>query len=164
VKKLYLLRHAKSSWDDQSLDDFERPLNKRGEKAAPVIGQEMKERGLAPDLIVCSPAMRTRQTAELALKSANISTEVKFEEDLYLASEKRLRSIVSSLDDKLGSVLLIGHNPGLEQLVGSLSGHHKEMKTAALAAISLEIDSWKKVAQGSGRLEYLVTAKELSED
>src|SRR5271154_5359778 len=112
MKTVYLLRHAKSSWDDTSLPDFERPLNKRGEKSAPVVGEEMKKRGVKPDLVICSPAKRTKQTAKLALKEAKIDSEILYDERVYLATDSQLLSLLKELNDKVRSVLLIGHNPG----------------------------------------------------
>lgn len=164
MKTLYLLRHAKSSWDDQSLADFDRPLNKRGENSAPVMGQLMRERKIRPDLIICSPAKRTRQTAKLALKRAKTEAEVLFDERAYMSSKSNLCRILTELDDAVESVLLIGHNPGLDDLLGSLTGEFQHMVTAALAKISLEIKSWKELKDGKGELNWMVKPRDFLEE
>src|SRR5262249_26991907 len=112
MKVLYLLRHAKSNWDDPDVDDFDRVLNNRGEKAAPLMGEQIRRRDVRPDLILCSPAKRAEQTAALALESAEIETEPLFDERIYLASASTLLSILSERAEKVDSVMLIGHNPG----------------------------------------------------
>lgn len=161
VKVLYLFRHAKSSWDDPYLDDFARPLSKRGQKSAPLMGQVMKERGVRPEVILCSPARRTEQTAALALKSARIKADPVFDSRVYLASAATLLNILAELDDDLNSVLLIGHNPGMSDLLELLTGVTDQFPTAALAAISLNTERWPELKQRCGRLEWILRPKEL---
>ena len=114
---LYLLRHAKSSWDDAGLADFDRPLNERGRSTAPFIGQVMKRDGLVPDLILSSPANRARETAQLVRKAADLTAEVELDEKIYEASPQTLRQIVASIGEGIQSVMIVGHNPGMEGLV-----------------------------------------------
>ena len=122
MKKLLLLRHAKSSWQDASLTDFERPLNKRGLRAAPVIGKFMKERGLRPSLVLASPAQRARDTAKLALEAGGIETLLRYEARIYEADVPTLIEVIRQIEETFDEVMLVGHNPGFEELLGFLTG------------------------------------------
>lgn len=161
MKTLLLLRHAKSSWDDPGQSDFERPLNERGLKAAPLMGRFLRKKNLRPDLIVSSPAERASQTTSLVLEAMGLRTEPKFDERIYEASSRHLFEVISQFSEDANSALLIGHNPGLEELLGLLTSEARRMPTAALALITLEIDLWREVRSGVGRLEWLVKPKEL---
>jgi phosphohistidine phosphatase len=162
MKKLLLLRHAKSSWEDTTLPDFERPLNERGRRAAPLIGEFMRERQLRPELVICSPAKRTRETIALVLAASRLETETRYDERIYEATLPRLLEVVSQIADDRTEVLLVGHNPGFENLLERLTGESERMPTAALARITLDADKWTEAAAKGGRLEWLVTAKELA--
>jgi len=161
MKKLLLLRHAKSSWDDTGLADFERPLNDRGRRAAPLVGRFMRERELRPDLVLCSPAERTRQTVALVLEAAGLSAPVRFDERIYDATVGRLVEVVSQAGEGAGEILLVGHNPGMEELLELLTGETRRMPTAALARIHLDTDDWAELGAHTGRLEWHVKPKEL---
>ncbi len=161
MKDLLLLRHAKSSWDDKSLDDYDRPLNGRGERAAPQIGMIMRERQVVPDIVLCSPAKRTRQTARLALGAAQGDAEIIFDDRIYLAAGFTLMEVLSQLSRQCQVALLIGHNPGLEDLLESLTGSSYQMPTAALAFVRLEVKSWNNLCLGSGELLWLVKPKDI---
>jgi phosphohistidine phosphatase len=161
MKTLLLLRHAKSSWKDASVRDFDRPLNQRGLKAAPSIGSLIRKRKLQPDLVLSSPAERARQTTQLVLEAASLKTELRYDERIYEASVARLLEIVSQIDDEANLVMLVGHNPGFEELLAALTGESLSLPTAALACIELDIEKWNKVRAGAGRLEWLVKPKEL---
>ena len=137
MKILYVLRHAKSSWDNESLSDFERPLNDRGERTAPFVGQVMAERSYVPATIVSSPAKRAASTAEMAKGSAGFDTEIRYDDRIYEASPNTLRQVVSELDDAIDSAMIVGHNPGMEGFVRYLTGEMEPMPTAALAVIEL---------------------------
>lgn len=162
MKKLLLLRHAKSSWADATLTDFERPLNERGRLAAPLVGKFMRERQLNPDLVISSPAKRTRETIALVMEAAHIETELRYDERIYEASVGNLLEVVSQIEDDKREVLLVGHNPGFENLLESLTGESERMPTAALARIILNAEKWDETAAKGGRLEWLVKAKELA--
>ncbi|HEX8473826.1 MAG TPA: histidine phosphatase family protein [Pyrinomonadaceae bacterium] len=162
MKTLYLLRHAKSSWSDASLSDFERPLNERGQKAAPLIGELMRERVLKFDVVLCSPAVRARETARLALEAAEIDAEVHFEPRIYEASVGELVEIVSEIDESVGAALLVGHNNALENLLAHLTGDARHMATATLARISLPLERWSEVHGARGTLDWFVRAKDLA--
>ncbi|HMQ03196.1 MAG TPA: histidine phosphatase family protein [Pyrinomonadaceae bacterium] len=160
MKHLYLMRHAKSSWDDPSLADFDRPLNPRGLAAAPFIGEVLAGRGIVVDLILSSPARRARHTAELVRKSSGFACPLRFDERIYEASQRTLAAVVSELFDPIESALLIGHNPGFEGLLEYLSGNSSSMPTAAVAYIVLDVEKWAKISPSSGKLEWLITPKE----
>jgi phosphohistidine phosphatase len=161
MKTLLLLRHAKSSWKDTEARDFDRPLNQRGLKAAPAIGRLIRKRKLEPDLVLSSPAERARQTTQLVLEAASLKTELRYDERIYEASVARLFEIVSQIDDEANVVMLVGHNPGLEELQEALTGEARSFPTAALACIELNVEKWNKVRAGGGHLEWLAKPKEL---
>jgi phosphohistidine phosphatase len=163
-RTLYLLRHAKSSWKDTSLRDFDRPLKGRGRDAAKQIGKRLGDEKLQPEFVVCSPAARTRETADVVLKHAHLKVDVTFEERIYEASLRDLLQVVADIPDDKQVAMMIGHNPGFEELVSFLSGEHRRMPTCALAKIRLDVASWKDVRAGEGTLEWFITPKELTED
>ncbi len=161
MKTLFILRHAKSSWDNQALSDFERPLNERGLEAAPLIGETMKANQFQPATIISSPARRAKQTAEIIREIAGVESEIKFDERIYEASPARLLEVVSEQNEKTESVLLVGHNPGLERLVKFLTGELQPMPTAALAVVDLETNRWSEVSSSKGSLRTLIRPKEV---
>ena len=164
MKTLYLLRHAKSSWKDAHLQDFDRPLNGRGREAAPLVGRFLRKRKLRVDLILSSPAARARQTATLVRESAGLSAELLFDERIYEADSARLLEVVTRAGETADALMLVGHNPGMEELLRLLTGEERQMRTATLACVALEVEKWSKVQEGAGRLEWLVRPKELAEE
>ena len=161
---LYLLRHAKSSWKDPEQRDFDRPLNGRGREAAPLVGRLIRKRKLRVDLLLSSPAARARQTAALVKESAGLSAELLFDERVYEADAARLLEVVTQSAEPAEALMLVGHNPGLEELLTFLTGEERNMPTAALACVALDVEKWGKVRAQAGRLEWLVRPKELAED
>ena len=161
MKTLLLLRHAKSSWGDHSLPDFERPLNDRGKRDAPRMGKALKESGPIPDLIISSPATRAKETIEAFVKSAKLDLKVKYDESIYGALSAELMELVRRLPDVNSSVLLVGHNPGFEELAGRLTGTSQHMTTAALVCIEFKADRWEDVEDGQGKLVWMLTPKQL---
>jgi phosphohistidine phosphatase len=161
MKTLFLLRHAKSSWKDQDLADFERPLNDRGRKAAELIGNFIAKQNVTIDLVISSPAVRARQTIELVLQAAKRSPELRFDQRVYEASPTRLLEITSQIEDDRKSVLLVGHNPGMEELLALLVGVEMHMPTASLAKVVLGSKKWDKILAEKGVLESFVRAREL---
>jgi phosphohistidine phosphatase len=149
MKTLLLLRHAKSSWKDADLDDHDRPLNKRGKRDAPRMGQLLAEEKLLPELIVCSTARRARKTAEHVIHASGYRGETRMTADLYDATGSQLRQFVESLPDAASRVLLIGHNPGLEELLEGLIGQYVPLSTAALAHVELQGQTWHDLAADS---------------
>lgn len=161
MKALYLLRHAKSSWENSGLDDFDRPLNDRGLKTAPLMGETMRERDFLPEIIVSSPAKRAKQTAELIKDSAQIEGEIVFDARIYAASTSELLLVVSELNDENECAMMVGHNPGFENLVRVLSGKFETMPTATLAVLELEIEKWNEITPGCCNLIEVLRPKEL---
>lgn len=155
------MRHAKSSWDNPAWSDFERPLNERGLKAAPLMGGVMKKNNFNPALILSSPAKRAAQTATLVKEAANIKSEIRFDERIYEASLTRLLEIIIEQDNKIKSLMMFGHNPGFEALVRHLTGKLEPMPTAALAVIDLEISKWSELHSSPGKLRMLIRPKEI---
>ncbi len=147
MKKLYLLRHAKSSWNDPSLDDFDRPLNKRGKKDAPFMGNILTEMKIELDLILTSPSKRTLSTAKIILEKLNLSIKyLKEEEKIYLASENELLEIARNLDNEFIRVMIVGHNPGLTDLSNFLSKQKIDnIPTCGIVGLKAKINSWKEI-------------------
>ena len=133
MKTLFLLRHAKSDWNDSSLRDFDRPLAARGERDAPRIGKALRKRGPLPDLIISSPAARAKATIEAVTKAAKLNLEIRFDEAVYGASSPELISLIRGLPDKNSCLLLVGHNPGFEDLIGRLSVSRTSREASSLA-------------------------------
>jgi phosphohistidine phosphatase len=160
MKTLYILRHAKSSWSQPDLADFDRPLNERGNEAAPFMGELMATRGYHPSIIISSPAARARRTADLVKASGGLEADLLFDDRIYEASPQSLRQVVSELDDRHSSAMLVGHNPGMEGFIRYLSGDVEAMPTAALAILTLNIDSWKSVNDSCGTLQAVHRPKD----
>jgi phosphohistidine phosphatase len=159
-RHLYLLRHAKSSWDDATLDDRERPLGGRGRKAARLISQRLRNDGVSPELVLCSPARRTQET----LERVDPTGERVIEDGLYTATAGSLIERLNRVPDEVNSVMLIGHNPALQQLVLALSGPNDAVEakfpTGALATLELDC-SWSELEPGRARLTGLLRPKDL---
>jgi len=160
MKTLLILRHAKSSWSDPGLADFDRPLNERGLRTAPFMGSLIISKGHAPSIILSSPATRARQTAELARSGADLSAEIVYDERIYEANPLALTQVVSELDDSINSAMVVGHNPGMEGFVRHLTGENEAMPTTALAVVKLGIDSWKAINSGCGKLSAIYRPKD----
>ena len=159
MKTLLVLRHAKSSWDDPALGDHERPLNKRGRRDAPRMGELVREYGLIPDVVISSDAVRARRTAE----AASFTGEIRLDSHLYLAGPADILSLLQRVRENAQTVMIVGHNPGLEQLVEQLTGEPQDLPTAALAQIGLPIDQWRDLKRSTrGTLVGLWRPKELT--
>lgn len=162
MKTLLLLRHAKSSRDDPGLLDFDRPLATRGRQDAPTIGKALKKREPLPDLIIASLAVRAKETIEAVIEAAKLDIQPQFDESIYGASSDELLALVHHLPKNSSCVLLVGHNPGFEELVGRLTGAYEPMPTAALASIAFQVDDWADVQDKAGKLAWLLTPKQLT--
>lgn len=169
MKSLTLLRHAKSGWDDPVSRDFDRPLNPRGRRAARTVGREMKAQGLAFDRVLASPARRVIETLEeVAATYGPLRPE--FDQRLYLASTATLLEILHAAPDEAERLLVVGHNPGLEELALCLSRHDEaghrgkvEVKypTGTIAEIALPVERWAQVKEGIGRIERFIRPRDL---
>lgn len=154
MRTLTLIRHAKSSWKDSTLNDFDRPLNKRGTHDAPLMGRLLHQQGIAFDLLVTSPALRALTTARLIAEALGYpERNLNIQPELYDADIKQLLAVIHRLPDQASAVGLVAHNPGLTGLCNYLSGENIEnLPTCALASISFDLDSWEAVWRDSGRL------------
>ena len=152
MKKLYLIRHAKSSWKDLSLDDYQRPLNKRGKRDAPFMGELLKKKGISPDLILASPALRAKITAETIAEKLNASEKLMFNEDIYEASSSTLKSIITQVDDNCSTLFLVGHNPGLNMLAEYFVEFDRNIPTSGILEIEFECARWRDVSAANATL------------
>ena len=162
MKTLLIMRHAKSSWDESGLHDHDRPLNKRGKVNAPRMGRLLRELDMVPDLIMTSSARRARDTAEAVADQSGYEGEAKVVEDLYAAPPEAYLEALEAVDDSYARILVIGHNPGLEELLEMLTSEREALPTAAIARVDLPIESWQALTDETpGKLIKLWRAKEL---
>ena len=170
MKRLYLLRHAKSDWAEPDRSDADRPLSPRGRRAAPTMGRYMRKEGLVPALVLASTARRAEETWDLLSAALKTGVALESSERLYLASPNRLMKTVRGLADKWASALIVGHNPGLQafalELAGAGNGGARsrmtqKYPTGALAVFDFAVDRWSDIAAGSGTLERFVVPRDL---
>jgi phosphohistidine phosphatase len=171
MRSLLLMRHAKSSWDQPGLADLDRPLAPRGRQAAPLVARHLRDQGLVPDLVLCSPALRVQETWQLMAPALGGSVASKTLRSLYPGAPSRLLEALRRLPDDIGRALLIGHNPGLAACAVALAGAgpskglqrmRAKFGTASVAVLSFEIGHWSALAAGGGRLESFVRPKDLT--
>lgn len=174
MKTLYLLRHAKSSWSDHAMDDHDRPLNRRGQQNAPLMGQFMRKSGFVPDMILCSTARRTAETLSLIVPYIGDETPVRFERNLYLASSDAMLDRIREADASCERLLVVAHNPGMEHLAADLVSRKKlngtenlletmlsKYPTAALTVVDFDVEDWREVALGTGLLREFKCPRDL---
>jgi phosphohistidine phosphatase len=170
VTLLTIVRHAKSSWGNEDLDDFDRPLSKRGQKAALQIGEELKKRGFKFDLVLASPALRVRETLEGIQWGYGEQLAVEFEPEIYDASEATLFKLVRRIPERAHAPMLVGHNPGLQQLILALTrqddGGLRELvaanlPTGAVALVELPAPRWAEMMEESGLIRELILPRDL---
>lgn len=160
MKKLYLIRHAKSSWDNIDLDDFDRPLNKRGEKDAPRMGKRLKKKRVTPDFMITSPAARALETCKKIAGSLGFpETKIITDKRLYHANSSQLLSVIKDIPDRKADseevVLLFGHNPGLTEFANELLNQSiATIPTCGMVMGTLFSKTWKEVALGCGQMDY----------
>jgi phosphohistidine phosphatase len=144
MKTLLLIRHAKSSWDQPGLSDFDRPLNERGKKDAPIMAKRVKEKGIEPDHLISSPAKRAKKTAKFFAEEFGLKKDdIKLVEALYGATQTEFLQAIKEIDDQYKSVALFSHNPGISDFASSLTNVRiDDMPTCAVFALQIEIDSW----------------------
>ncbi len=171
MKRLTLLRHAKSSWSDSTQRDFDRPLNAKGKRAAARIGSHLAAENFRCDLLIASPARRVKETLVALELPDGIFADLRFDERLYLASATTLREVASETDDGVDHLMLMGHNSGLEDLVLDLVPDDgssplrdevfEKYPTATVANMELDIDNWSAIKPGCGRLVGFVRPRDL---
>jgi len=158
MKKLYLIRHAKSGWDEPALDDFDRPLNDRGNRDAPRMAKRLKEKDIVPDLVLCSPAKRTLQTCEkMADVLGHPKEKIKKEPRLYHASEDEILNVLREINNQHDEVIIFGHNPGLTDFVNEFSNDDRyipNVPTCGIAFYTIDVNDWKDLDWGKGQLQF----------
>jgi phosphohistidine phosphatase len=156
MRILTIIRHAKSSWEQEGLHDFERPLNERGRRDAPVMAARLKRAAARPELLVSSPALRAISTARIFAEGLGITTEaIQLQAKIYEASVSTLLEIIRGLDDRYTHTALFGHNPGLSDLSRKLAHcDFDELPTCGMVQISLPVEHWRDVSANSGQLLY----------
>lgn len=172
MRRLMLLRHAKSDSSQGVMHDRERPLTPRGRDAAPIIGAYMARHALEPDLVLCSPALRARQTLELVLPAFDRKPKIATDDRLYGAGPDELLDVIREADPASHSLLLIGHNPGLQDFAeviiasGEIEARqqlNEKLPTAGLVVIDFALDEWRRIHPQSGRLDRFITPQALEE-
>jgi len=143
MKKLYIIRHAKSSWKDETLNDFDRPLNKRGKKDTPFMANILKQKGVFPDVIISSPAQRAKSTAQLIAKELNFTKQIKYNETLYEADINDLFTAIQKIDEPCDIIFLIGHNPSLNMFAKSLVDLKENIPTCGIVEIEVHCEYFK---------------------
>lgn len=171
MKTLGLFRHAKSDWADPRARDFDRPLNARGRKGAAVMGRHIREYGQRWDRVVASPAVRCAETIEIASQAAEAPIAINWDRRIYLASSATLADLLREMDGDPAAVLMVGHNPGLEDLIFDLVPDdgssplrdvvEAKFPTAAFAVLELDIDRWADLGDNSARLVHLTRPRDL---
>lgn len=155
IKTVYLIRHAKSSWSEVGLSDFDRTLNDRGNLDAVTMGKRLKAKNILPDYILSSSSKRTKKTAKKITKEIGINyNEVDFNEAIYHASYEVLMHHLTNINDKHQTVFLIGHNPGISNFCDYLTHQALYFPTCGIAKITFEVDSWQEITSNSGTLAW----------
>ena len=152
MKKLYLIRHAKSDWSNSKLEDYDRPLNKRGERDAPLMASILKQKNANPDLIISSPAYRTKKTAKIIKKGIAYKGKIVYDQHLYEASLKTILELINYINDDYDKVFIIGHNPTLNLLAFYLTGFNDNIPTCGILEIDINCDRWREVNKRSSKL------------
>ncbi len=147
MKTLLLMRHAKSSWNHPGLQDHDRPLNQRGKRDAPRMGRLLRENDLAPDHILCSTARRALETAQAVSEASGYEGEIEPQSDLYGSDAACYLEVLRRLPDTAGRVLVVGHNPIMEELLELLTGATESMPTAALVQVDAPITHWRELTE-----------------
>ncbi|SMP86242.1 phosphohistidine phosphatase [Epsilonproteobacteria bacterium SCGC AD-308-O04] len=152
MKKLYIIRHAKSSWKDTSLGDYDRPLNKRGKKDAPFMAKVLKEKNISPDAIISSPAKRAKTTAQIFAKEINFTKPVVYNKNIYEADGAELKHVITLLKDKVKTVFIFGHNPGLNMLVENFLEFDENIPTCGIVELEFDCKKWSEISSKNVKL------------
>ncbi len=161
MKTLYFIRHAKSSWNQPDTRDFERALSKRGQKDLNTIGSYLALRGIKPDIILSSCALRTQQTADFLAKKINFDGKKYYLKELYSSPLEEIKEIIMELDDSMDSVFLVGHNPQLHELVNSfIDDDINKLPTLGVVAVNFDISQWSNIENVMGELDFFIFPKQ----
>ncbi len=155
MKTLYLMRHAKSSWKQPELSDFDRPLNKRGKRDVPFIAKLLRDMGVKPDVIMTSPTMRALSTAKILTEELKYPREKIVVNDLlYEGGKEELVEVIRATDRTIGKLMMVGHNPALTEVVNYFSPGVENIPTCGIVCLEFNLDSWKQVDQNRGKLKF----------
>lgn len=147
MKKLFIIRHAKSSWSDTTLDDINRPLNKRGLKDAPFMARLLNDKNIIPNLMICSPSLRTKLTLKFFMDELNYDKEIIYKEEIYEAPMENIFEVVKNIDNSFETVFLFGHNPGLNEFVNFICNANIEnIPTCGIVELEFDIDLWENIS------------------
>lgn len=164
MKTLLMMRHAKSSWSNSNLSDYERPLNKRGKRDAPRMGTLLKQQNLTPQLIIASSAERALSTAEAVALTSDYEGEIQYTRRFYHADPEDYVAVLQTVADEFERVMIVGHNPGMAELVAQLTGEEMRVTTANIAYVQLPLTQWAELDEDtSGELIHLWRPKELDD-
>jgi len=152
MKKLFIIRHAKSSWKDNSLSDFDRPLNKRGNLNAPMMGERLDAKSIMPDIILSSPALRAKTTAKIIAKQVSYTKEIVFLPEIYDAFSEDLHNILKKIDDDKETVFLFGHNPELNDLAEEYVDMYDNIPTCGIVEIEFSCDKWREISPKNAKM------------
>lgn len=160
MKNLYLIRHAKSDWSDESKSDFERGLNKRGQRAIFTMADALKTRKVMPDLILSSSAKRAKLTAKGLAKELGYTGNIKYNNTLYMAEVEEVLTLIQDIDDKYNTIFIVGHNPETTELSNRMTNAYIDnIPTLGIVAIQFSIESWKNLKLGEGKLTFFIYPK-----
>lgn len=166
MKQILLMRHAKSSWENPDLKDFDRPLAKRGLNDAPRMGKYLREIKYKPAMVISSPAQRAKETTQLSMEAAKVDDEqISWNEDLYFGSARDYVLAIQSAPDEYERIMLVGHNPLMESTTGVLAGGQDKtavrMPTAAIVCLESFANTWKSIAPGTCQIKWMMIPKVL---
>ena len=160
MKNLYLIRHAKSDWNDTSKSDFDRGLNKRGKKAIITMANVLKEKKIMPDLILCSSAKRTKLTAQGLAKEIGYHGKIKYIDALYMAEPETIHSLIQDVNDIVNTLFVVGHNPETTELSNMMvSNYIENVPTLGIVSLQLPIENWKTVSIREGKMQFFIYPK-----
>ena len=161
MKKLFIIRHAKSDWGDENLDDFDRPLNEKGIKDCALIGKYLKQKNEKIDIILSSPALRAHTTAKLLAKELDFNKNITQNQYIYEPFVAAIQELISYIHDDNDTAILVGHNPGVSTLAYMLCDSREELKTASIVEISFSCDSWMDVNKNNATFISYTKTKDL---
>jgi len=163
MKNLLILRHAKSDWSQPYTSDYDRPLNERGKKDAPLIGEEIFRRKIVPQIILSSTAKRAKRTAEKVSQSFNYQGKIVWMEKFYFGDEDDIIKALQTIESQYERVMIVGHNPTLENLVALLTSSKMdiELPTASLVSIDFNFEAWNKLTLNSGEFKFIIKPRDI---
>jgi len=161
MKTIYLIKHAKSKWSEPDISDVERDISKKGKKDVNAIGSYLSLRGVLPDAILSSCALRAARTSDLLAKKIEYRGTISYLEELYLTSPEQIKEIVMAQDDELETIFVVGHNPQLTELVNSLSDERiSKLPSLGVVAIDFDVEEWSELEDTKGQIDFFIYPKQ----